>query len=116
MANFEIQRGQPKQPKPIQDNRAQFGEQAGSKLSRSTMAQPPAADQPVSVSNGDFGSRFPWYVDGIKVREISNDHWFFPMQMLFDSEAMWQWFGPVDDKYLPATFNVDYVRVWRRQD
>jgi protein TonB len=61
-----------KQPQPKLDNRAQFGEQAGSKLARSTMAQPTAADQPVSVSNGDFGSRFPWYVDGIK-RKVSQN-------------------------------------------
>jgi protein TonB len=61
-----------KQPPPKVDNRAQFGEQAGSKLARSTMAQPTASDQPVSVSNGDFGSRFPWYVDGIK-RKVSQN-------------------------------------------
>jgi protein TonB len=59
------------QPKPV-ENKAQFGEQAGQKLSRSTMAQPSAADQPVSVSNGDFGSRFPWYVEGIK-RKVSQN-------------------------------------------
>jgi beta-glucanase (GH16 family) len=65
----------------------------------------------------DWGpEKLIWYVDGINVREISNDHWFFPMQMLFDSEAMWKWFGPVDDQYLPSTFNVDYVRVWRKQE
>src|ERR1700723_4728334 len=51
-------------PKP--ENRLQYGEQAGSRLSRSTYAQTATADQPVSVSNGDFGSRFPWYVEGIK--------------------------------------------------
>ncbi len=50
---------QPKQQKPIDDTRAQFGEQAGQKLSRSTFAQPSQSDQPVSISNGDFGSRFP---------------------------------------------------------
>ena len=57
-----------------------------------------------------------WYVDGIKVREAPNTHWFFPMQLIFDSEAMWAWFGPVDDAYLPSTFNIDYVRVWRRAE
>ncbi len=57
---------------PTPDNRIQYGEQAGSKLSRSTYAQTSTADQPVSVSNGDFGSRFPWYVDGIK-RKVSQN-------------------------------------------
>ena len=48
---------QPHQPQPKQDNRAQFGEQAGSVLSRSTMAQPSSANTPVSVTNGDFGNQ-----------------------------------------------------------
>jgi protein TonB len=59
-----------KPPEPV--NRLQYGEQAGSRLSRSTFAQTATADQPVSVSNGDFGSRFPWYVDGIKRKVRQN--------------------------------------------
>lgn len=55
-----------------------------------------------------------WYVDGVLVREAKNTHWFFPMQILFDSEAMWHWFGVVDDADLPSTFSVDYLKVWRR--
>ena len=54
----------PKTP-PKEESRIQYGEQAGSKLSRSTYAQGTPADQPASVSNGDFGTRFGWYVDGI---------------------------------------------------
>jgi protein TonB len=63
---------QPHQPTPKQDNRAQFGERAGSILARSTMAQPGSASTPVSVANGNFGNRFPWYVDGIK-RKVSQN-------------------------------------------
>lgn len=55
-----------------------------------------------------------WYVDGVLVREARNTHWHFPMQIVFDSEAMWDWFGVVDDADLPSTFRVDYVRVWQR--
>ncbi|AWY38578.1 glycoside hydrolase [Pseudomonas putida] len=55
-----------------------------------------------------------WYVDGVLVREAKNSHWFFPMQIVFDSEAMWDWFGVVDDADLPSTFSIDYVKVWRR--
>jgi protein TonB len=62
----------PKAPPPKPESRVQYGEQAGSKLSRSTMAQQSQTDQPVSVSNGDFGSRFPWYVDGIKRKVAQN--------------------------------------------
>ena len=36
------------------------------------MAQTSSADTPVSVANGDFGNRFPWYVDGIK-RKVSQN-------------------------------------------
>ena len=56
-----------------------------------------------------------WYVDGVLVRESKNNHFFFPMQVVFDSEAMWQWFGVVDDADLPSTFRVDYVKVWQRR-
>ena len=63
---------QPHQPQPKQDNRAQFGEQAGMSMPRSTMAQSASAEAPVSVANGDFGTRFPRYVDGIK-RKVSQN-------------------------------------------
>ena len=47
------------------DNRAKYGEQAGSSMPRATTAQS-GASGPVSVSNGDFGTRFGWYVNQIK--------------------------------------------------
>jgi len=59
-------------PPPVPNNRVQYGEQAGSKLSRSTLAQTATVNQPVSVTNGDFGSRFPWYVNGIKLKVSQN--------------------------------------------
>jgi hypothetical protein len=49
-----------KQPPPKPDSRIQYGEQAGSKLARSTYAQTANANQPVSVSNGDFGTSTRW--------------------------------------------------------
>ncbi|WP_455805477.1 LamG domain-containing protein; glycoside hydrolase family 16 protein [Pseudomonas fluorescens] len=55
-----------------------------------------------------------WYVDGVLVRESKNRHFFFPMQIVFDSEAMWKWFGVVDDADLPSTFEVDYIHRWQR--
>ena len=55
-----------------------------------------------------------WYVDGVAVRRAKNTNWFRPMYLIFDSEAMWDWFGKVEDKDLPSTFSVKYVRVWRR--
>lgn len=55
-----------------------------------------------------------WYVDGVPVRKAANTNWFFPMRVIFDSEAMWSWFGKVNDADLPSTFSVDYLRVWRQ--
>jgi len=55
-----------------------------------------------------------WYVDGVMVRRARNTNWFFPMEVIFDTEAMFDWFGKVDDADLPSTFNVDYLRVWRQ--
>jgi len=55
-----------------------------------------------------------WYVDGVAVHAAKNTNWFYPMRMIFDSEAMWSWFGKVNDADLPSTFSIKYVRVWRR--
>jgi beta-glucanase (GH16 family) len=55
-----------------------------------------------------------WYVDGVAVRRAKNTNWFLPMYLYFDSEAMWDWFGKVDDADLPSFFQVKYLRVWRQ--
>src|SRR5260370_21480846 len=52
----------PKQPPPKQENRAQYGEQSGSSIPRAITGQTTTV-RPTSVNEGDFGSRFPWYVD-----------------------------------------------------
>ena len=54
----------PKQQQVAQDNRARYGEQAGSSMPRALNGQTTTVG-PTSVSEGDFGSRFPWYVDSI---------------------------------------------------
>ena len=55
-----------------------------------------------------------YYVDGVVVRRIANRDCHSPMLILFDSETMPDWFGMPDDKDLPSTFEVDYLRAWRR--
>jgi len=60
-----------KSPQHPPENRAQYGEQAGSSMQRSIAAQN-GANGPVSISGGDFGSRFGWYVDGIS-RKMASD-------------------------------------------
>ncbi len=60
------------QPVP-QQNRAAYGEQAGSVLPRAT--QPAmASNGPTTVGDNDFASRFGWYVDQIN-RKMANS-WF----------------------------------------
>ncbi|MGA2808701.1 MAG: TonB family protein [Terracidiphilus sp.] len=59
------------QPQPKQENRAQYGEQAGSSMPRSMQSQT-GSNGPTAVSNGDFGSRFGWYVDGITRKMDAN--------------------------------------------
>ncbi len=53
-----------KQMTPPQDNRARYGEQAGSSMPRAINGQTNTIGN-TSVNSGDFGSRFGWYVDGI---------------------------------------------------
>ena len=59
------------QPQLKQNNLARFGEQAGSSMPRSMAAQG-GANGPVTINNGDFGSRFGWYVEIIK-RKVSQN-------------------------------------------
>lgn len=56
-----------------------------------------------------------YYVDGVPVRRVRNTHWHQPLYLIFDSETMPQWFGMPDDKDLPSTFHVEYVRAWKKQ-
>lgn len=60
----------PKQQPPTPNTRASYGEQAGSSMPRTT--QPSLTAGPTSVNNGDFGSRFGWYVDGISRKMAAN--------------------------------------------
>jgi periplasmic protein TonB len=65
-----IPKTQPHQPPPKEDNRARYGEQSGSVMPRSTA--PGASNGPIAVSDSDFGSRFPWYVDGMTRKLLAN--------------------------------------------
>lgn len=56
-----------------------------------------------------------FYVDGVLIRSVENTHWHQPLALIFDSETMPQWFGMPDDKDLPSTFTVEYVRAWKRK-
>lgn len=56
-----------------------------------------------------------FYVDGVLVRSVENTHWHQPLYLIFDSETMPQWFGMPDDKDLPSTFSVEYVRAWKKK-
>ncbi|HEX3473358.1 MAG TPA: TonB family protein [Silvibacterium sp.] len=58
------------QPQPLQ-NRAQYGEAPATQIPHS-QAGNPGLNSPVNVSGGDFGSRFPWYVDVIRRKTAQN--------------------------------------------
>ena len=59
--------------------------------------------------------RDPLFVDGVLVRSVENTHWHQPLYLIFDSETMPKWFGMPDDKDLPSTFSVEYVRAWKKK-
>lgn len=59
------------QPVPNQQNRANYGEAAQTNIPRST-ASNPNGNNPVAINGGDFGSRFPWYVDLIRRKTAQN--------------------------------------------
>lgn len=62
----------------------------------------------------DWGkAEIKYFVDGVLVRTVENTHWHQPLYLIFDSETMPEWFGMPDDKDLPSTFDVEYVRTWK---
>src|SRR5271156_3695048 len=58
------------QPTP-QQNRANFGEAPPTQIPHSSAGNP-GQNNPVNVNGGDFGSRFPWYVDVIRRKTAQN--------------------------------------------
>ncbi|HZD49671.1 MAG TPA: TonB family protein [Silvibacterium sp.] len=58
------------QPQPLQ-HRAQFGEAPATQIPHS-LAPNRGPSSPVNVSGGDFGARFPWYVDVIRRKTAEN--------------------------------------------
>jgi alpha-L-fucosidase len=56
-----------------------------------------------------------YYVDGVVVRKVKNTHWHQPLYLTFDSETMLDWFGMPDDRDLPSTFHIEYVRAWKKR-
>ena len=59
------------QHEPQPDNLARYGEQSGSSMARSMQPQGFSSGQ-TTVSDGDFGSRFGWYVDNLNRKMASN--------------------------------------------
>lgn len=54
------------------DNKATFGDQAGSAIARST--SPEIIRGPLKLSNADFASKFGWYADGISRKMMQNTY------------------------------------------
>lgn len=55
-----------------------------------------------------------WYVDGKKVFSRENDVFHRPMHVTFDCEIMYDWIGEPAAEDLPATYQVDYFRYWKK--
>jgi protein TonB len=58
-----VQRTPPRVVQPKPDNRAQYGEEQANNMPRAMQGQNNPG--PTSITQGDFGSRFPWYVQQI---------------------------------------------------
>ncbi|HUU12037.1 MAG TPA: family 16 glycosylhydrolase [Phycisphaerae bacterium] len=58
--------------------------------------------------------KIAWYVDGVLRRTEKNTHWHQPLTLNFDSETMPEWFGLPEEKDLPSTFSIEYIRAWKK--
>jgi protein TonB len=57
---------------PQQNNKAQYGEQAGSSIARATQAPTPVTIGHTAIGDADFGSRFGWYVSNMNQAITTN--------------------------------------------
>lgn len=57
-----------------------------------------------------------WYIDGTLVRAVKNTNWHRAMYLTIDAEPMVEWFGPIDDKDLPAEHIFRHLKVWRQSE
>jgi beta-glucanase (GH16 family) len=57
-----------------------------------------------------------WYLDGKEVFSRKNDYFTTALHLMLDCEIMEAWAGLPDPDDLPATFEIDYVRVWQLKD
>ena len=56
--------------------------------------------------------KLQWFLNGELIFERVNDFFHRPLHIVFDAEIMDTWMGLPEDKDLPSTFYIDYVRVW----
>ena len=56
-----------------------------------------------------------WYFEGKPIRRLPNKHWYYPLKLVFDCETIINWFGTPKKENLPAVYNIDYLRVWKRE-
>jgi protein TonB len=63
----------PRQPQPVEQNRATYGEQAGTNIPHATQAQNFTSGQ-TSVTDASFGSLFGWYVSQIDRKMDANGY------------------------------------------
>jgi len=96
---------QPHQPQSQQNNLARFGEQGGSSLPRSTMAQG-SGNGPVSITNGNFGDRFGWYVEIIK-RKVSQNWNRYEVDPHTSKGAMAEIYFRLDRQGIPSNFKIN---------
>ncbi|MCU0404269.1 MAG: family 16 glycosylhydrolase [Chitinophagaceae bacterium] len=54
-----------------------------------------------------------WYLDGKEVFSRKNDYFNTALHLMLDCEIMEAWAGLPESSDLPATFEIDYVRVWQ---
>ena len=54
-----------------------------------------------------------WFVDGNEFFSRDNDYFTTALHIMLDCEIMQGWVGLPDPADLPATFEIDYLRVWR---
>jgi len=60
--------------------------------------------------------KITWFVDDVEVFSINNNHWHQELYMEFDTELSNVWPKTPDPTTLPASFDIEYIKSWKRKN
>lgn len=118
---FEIGGSTPRHENVVHTNTHVFQGKPEHENDRNRVSDPYGWNAPLRLADGFHVYGLEWdeqelrfYFDDQLIRRKPNTSWHVPMSIRFTVETHPDWFGLPKSGELPAVFQVDYLRAWRR--